>query len=151
MAPVFVIDTHFFNNDAYIEARLVDIPPLHRGAMRTALLYLYCDSGPINLDRDRLRIAKNYLSHTEQIVAQWLSTRTNGSLRKSYGAAALRAARSSRYRCEHCGFSDVRTLNLDHVDGRVKDAVFACLCANCHTIKSRERDWTGKKRVHPAS
>jgi hypothetical protein len=36
-------------------------------------------------------------------------------------------------------------MNLDHVNGRVAGTPFACLCANCHTIKSRANDWNGEK------
>src|SRR5262249_44205084 len=115
------------------------------GSLRTALGYLYKDDGPVNLPRDRLRVAEPHLEAAETIVIRWLYTRTNGSLRSSYGAAALRAARASRYRCEVCKFADVRVLNLDHVNGRVTGTPFACLCANCHTLKSRESDWTGEK------
>jgi hypothetical protein len=28
-------------------------------------------------------------------------------------------------------------LQLDHVKGRVPDTPFACLCANCHTLRHR--------------
>jgi hypothetical protein len=107
------------------------------------LKYLYMDDGPVNLPRGRLKITKPYLDDAERILIQWLQTRTNGSERKNYGKDALCAARRSRYCCERCGFADVRALNLDHVEGRVADASFACLCANCHAIKSRENDWKG--------
>ena len=48
--------------------------------------------------------------------------------------------------------SDVRVLSLDHVEGRVQGTPFACLWANCHTLKSRRVDWTGRPRqVRPES
>jgi hypothetical protein len=99
----------------------------------------------VNLPRERLLRAERHLEAAERIVIRWLYTRTNGNLRSSYGASALRAARASRYRCQECNFGDVRVLNLDHVNGRVAGSPFACLCANCHTIKSRKSDWTGEK------
>jgi hypothetical protein len=51
-----------------------------------------------------------------------------------------------RWCCSESGFADVRALNLDHVEGRVPQATFACLCADCHAIKSRRLDWTEKAR-----
>lgn len=146
MPDTISIDFEAFNNDARVDDRVAAVDVAARGALRTALNYLYKDDGPINLPRDRLLTAEPHLGPAEKIVIRWLYTRTNGSLRKSYGADALRAARSSRYRCEVCGFSDVRVLNIDHVDGRVEGTAFACLCANCHTIKSRESDWSGEKQ-----
>jgi hypothetical protein len=148
MAKLISIDGTRFNDDRYIESRVATIAAADRGSLRTALGYLYLDNGPVNLPRARLLVAKQHLEVAETIVVQWLYTRTNGSLRRCYGAAALRAARACRYHCEVCGFADVRVLNLDHVNGRVADTPFACLCANCHTIKSRESDWTGEKSDH---
>jgi hypothetical protein len=141
------IDETRFNNDAYIEAVVAAAPAKDQRTLRTALAYLYKDDGPINLPRPTLLRVRQLLDAGERTVIQWLYTRTNGNPRKSYGAQALRAARSSRYRCSECQFDDVRVLNLDHVEGRVAGTPFACLCANCHTIKSREKDWTGKRRA----
>ena len=146
MQQVIAIDATRFNNNGHVESRLAAVRTEEQGALRTALSYLYLDDGPINLPRLRLLAAESHLDATERIVIRWLYTRTNGSLRSEYGADALRAARASRYRCETCGFADVRVLNLDHVNGRTAGTPFACLCANCHTIKSREKDWTGNSR-----
>lgn len=145
MPELIAIDVRRFNDDGYIESRTAAVPAVDRGSLRTALSYLYKDDGPVNLPRDRLLVAEPHLEAAERLVIRWLYTRTNGNLRSSYGAAALRAARASRYRCEVCEFADVRVLNLDHVNGRVAGTPFSCLCANCHTIKSRESDWTGEK------
>jgi hypothetical protein len=146
MSTLLSIDRDRFNNDAYVQQRVAAAALPDRGSLQTALKYLYLDNGPINLPRDRLKLTKPYLDEAERVLIQWLQTRTNGSERKNYGKDALVAARQSRYRCEHCGFADVRALNLDHVEGRVTGASFACLCANCHAIKSREKDWTGVGR-----
>ena len=143
MRPVLSIDPDRFNNAAYIGVRVTAAAPSDRGSLRTVLTYLYQDDGPINLPRSRLKIGARYLDATEHVLVRWLYTRTNGSERKKYGKRAFLAARRSRYRCEDCGFADVRALNLDHVEGRTADTPFACLCANCHSIKSRERDWLG--------
>jgi len=145
-AAVFSIDPPRFNDEAFIEGRVEGVPKADRGALRTTLRYLYLDDGPLNLMRDRRLAAEPYLDAAERVLVRWLATRTNGSERRNYGSLALRAARSSRYRCQRCGCADVRVLNLDHVEGRVDGAAFACLCANCHTLKSRERDWSGGRR-----
>ena len=145
MTGLLAIELARFNNDEHIEARVAAVPSSDCGALRSALRYLYKDDGPVNLPRDRLLTAERYLEAAERLLVRWLSTRSNGNLRSSYGTASLVAARTSRYRCEVCAFADVRVLNLDHVNGRVTGTPFACLCANCHAIKSRESDWTGEK------
>lgn len=145
MTTPLAIDAECFNNSSLIEARVDVVVPSAQGALRTALCFLYQDDGPLNLPRQRLIVAEEFLDDAERVVIRWLYTRTNGSLRKAYGSAALLAARMSRYRCEVCGFTDVRVLNIDHVDGRVVGTAFACLCANCHAIKSRKHDWTRLK------
>ncbi len=119
MPELFIIDDSRFNDEAQIVARLDADPSADRGSLRSALRYLYMDDGPVNLPRERLLAAEPYLEASERLVIRWLYTRTNGNLRSTYGAAALRAARSSLYRCEVCKFADVWVLNLDHVDGRV--------------------------------
>lgn len=141
-----IIDGDAFNNSELTESRVAAVDASERGALRTALNFLYKDGGPVNLPRTRLIAAVPYLSLAEKTVIRWLYTRTNGNLRKTYGGTALIAARTSRYRCDTCGFGDVRSLNIDHVDGRITGTAFACLCANCHAIKSRRFDWSGKKR-----
>lgn len=141
------IDLEAFNNAELISKRVNAAEKSAQGSLKSTLTYLYNDEGPRNLDRDRMLAAIPYLSPAEQIVTKWMQTRTNGSERKNYGAGALLAARKTRYRCAVCKFDDVRTLNIDHVDGRVPGTGFACLCANCHTIKSREENWTGVKVI----
>jgi len=148
MNDSMAIDLNRFNNSSYIEGRVATVDSVDRGVVRTALRYLYLDDGPINLPRERQKKSERHLQDAERILVRWLATRTNGSERKNYGSRALLAARSARYRCETCGFADVRCLNLDHVDGRVEGTEFACLCANCHTIKSREKDWPGTASCH---
>jgi hypothetical protein len=148
MYELLSIDATRFNNTGHIEPRVASAPEASRGALKTCLAYLYKDDGPLNLPRDRLLAARPYLEPAELLVVQWLYTRTNGNLRKAYGAESLKAARIARYRRSVCNFSDVRVLNLDHVQRRIQGTPFACLCANCHTIKSREVDWTGEKPVH---
>ena len=149
MDHVISIDQIRFNNETYISRRVAAAPVSDRGALQTALKYLYMDNGPVNLSRDRLKVARSFLDDAERVVIQWLQTRTNGSERSNYGKDALIAARRSRYCCERCGFADVRTLNLDHVEGRGVATPFACLCANCHTIKSRQEDWIGRTKRNP--
>jgi len=139
------IDESRFNNNCYIEQRVALVAENLRGPLKTCLAYLYKDDGPVNLLRERLLDARSSLEPAELMIVNWLHTRTNGKLRKTYGAESLKAARAARYRCSVCGFADVRALNLDHVHGKVQGTPFACLCANCHAIKSRQVDWTGEK------
>jgi hypothetical protein len=137
-----------FDNAQYIEERVMNVDKVHQGALRTTLKYLYLTNGPKNLPSDRKRIAEQFLDAAERVVVRWLQPRTNGQYRGSYGSPALKAARQAHYRCQECGFADVRTLELDHVEGRRIASSFSCLCANCHKIKSRAVDWTGQpKRV----
>jgi len=144
MLETLTIPNSRFNDLSYVESRVEAAATEHQGSLRTALTYLYCFGGPINLPRKRLLASEQYLDRAERIVVRWLYTRTNGSERKNYGANALIAARTAHYQCQVCDFADVRVLNLDHVNGRSSDSdEFACLCANCHTIKSRLHDWTG--------
>ncbi len=140
----FAIPRGRFDNSQYLERRVAKAESECQGALRTALRFLYESRGPVNLPRERLFLAEPYFEPREQIVIRWLYTRTNGRLRKSYGKLALQAARRARYRCEECGYADIRALNLDHITGR-RSRRFACLCANCHTIKSRRLDWTGER------
>jgi hypothetical protein len=147
MLAQLTINAFRFNDEQHVAGRVSAVPKEVRGSLQTALRYLYLDNGPVNLPAKRRKVAEPYLDDAERIIIRWLSTRTNGRLRADYGASALRAARASRYRCSECQFADVRTLNLDHVAGRVAETAFACLCANCHAIKSRKSDWTGRKRI----
>jgi hypothetical protein len=139
----YVIPQGRFDNPDYIERRVHAVPAASKGSLRTALSYLYLTDGPINLPKDRRKVAEPFLEPAELLLARWLAYRTNGGGRRDYGANALRQARLSHYRCEKCYFPDVRALELDHVRGSPV-RLFACLCANCHNIKSRKEDWTGK-------
>lgn len=139
----FIIDERRFEDADQIEQRVGEAEEKDKGSLRTALKYLYMIDGPVNLPRVRLKTAESYLTVAERLVARYLYTRSNGRLRKTYGAKSLIAARSAKYRCAVCGTPDVRVMNLDHVDKDDPDTEFALLCANCHAIKSREQDWTG--------
>lgn len=142
----FIVAEERFDNEKYIEERISKVPENDRRKLKSVLAYLYLEDGPVNLTNDKYGVIEKYLEEVEIIVAKWLKTRTNGSLRKSYGSRAMLQAKKAKYRCEICGYADVRALHIDHVDGRVEDTDFACLCANCHNIKSREYDWDGSKR-----
>lgn len=143
---MYVIPENHFNNLNYIEKRISSAVESDKGCLRTALKYLYLLDGPINLPKDRLNIAEKYFEPAEGIIARWLVTRTNGKLRSKYGKDALNCAQKSYYHCNICGYPDVRTLQLDHVDGKILGTAFNCLCTNYHSIKSREKDWDGTKR-----
>jgi hypothetical protein len=142
----FTIPEDRFDNRTYVETRVSSSPTAAQGSLRTALTYLNASDGPVNLPRERLKLAESLVEPRERVLLRWLYTRTNGNLRSTYGAKALRAARAARYRCTSCGFGDVRALHIDHVSGRTGDSECACLCANCHNIKSGEHDWSGERR-----
>ncbi|WP_172198759.1 hypothetical protein [Saccharibacillus qingshengii] len=111
-----------------------------------ALSFLYTDEGPTKYSLKEYNKIENLFELKEKVVLRWLITRTTGRLKNEYGVKAITAARESRYRCKSCGYPDVRALHLDHIQGKIEDADFDCLCANCHNIKSRKYDWTGKPR-----
>jgi hypothetical protein len=134
----FIIPQTRFNNLGYLEHRISRVPPKHQGPLRSLLKYLYLDDGPLNIDPKRYKLIVEHLEDRELILARWLKTRTNGNLRSSYGRKLLLAAKKSRYRCKECGMDDVRTLQAHHIDGRVENTDFGCLCSNCHQIKTRE-------------
>ncbi|MDD2310445.1 MAG: HNH endonuclease [Desulfuromonadaceae bacterium] len=142
----YTIPMDRFNNTIYLLSRVAeaDLPAV--GSMKSTLSFLYLHEGPVNLPRERLKASEPFLEPRELVIVRWLQTRTNGNLRSKYGAKALLAARNANYRCVTCGFSDVRALHLDHIDGHTIDTDFACLCANCHNIKSRKMDWSGDKK-----
>lgn len=83
MPDTISIDLEAFNNDALVDDRVAAVDVAARGALRTALNYLYKDDGPINLPRGRLLTVEPHLDLAEKIVIRWLYTRTNGSLRKN--------------------------------------------------------------------
>jgi hypothetical protein len=146
MNLVFTIPDDRFDNTDYIHRRLAAADSSVSGSLRSTLSYLYMMKGPKNLPKDRLKSSEPHLERREFVLVRWLQTRTNGSLRSKYGAKALQAARSAKYKCITCGYSDVRALHLDHIDGHIEGTDFACLCANCHNIKSRACDWSGEKK-----
>lgn len=135
---------------AYVETRLANVPTDHHPSLRSALNYLYVVDGAKTLDRSRLIVAETYLSPAERALIRWLHTRSNGSERKNYGPDSVVAAKISRHRCKRCRYPDVRSLHIDHVHGRSEGAIreFECLCANCHAVKSREKDWMKPKVRH---
>jgi hypothetical protein len=146
MGLAFTIPDDRFDNTDYILKRLAAVDSSVSGSLKSTLSFLYMTDGPINMPKDRLKISEPFLEQREIVLVRWLQTRTNGSLRSKYGTKALHAARFAKYKCITCGFSDIRALHLDHVDGHVKGTDFACLCANCHNIKSRVCDWSGEKK-----
>lgn len=147
----FVVPSGIIDDAPSIERRVADTPTKAQAALRLVLSYLYKMEGPTNLRNPQYRLAEPHLSEHEKVLACYLKSRTNGKGRKNYGKAALLAMRRSRYRCEVCAEGDVRFLVLDHANGRGDLEAFFVLCANCHQLKSRLFDWTGKKRPARAS
>jgi hypothetical protein len=141
----FVVPLDRFDNLDYIRTRVDNITfEDDKGSLESILRYIYLSDGPKNVVLKRYKISIQYLDPCEQILIKWLKSRTNGRLRKKYGEKSLTAARNAKYKCEECGFSDVRVLQLDHKERNNTETEFSCLCANCHQIKSRKEDWNGK-------
>lgn len=151
MGTEFAVPQDRFDSRSYLETRVLAAPAAVQGPLRTTLSYLYFTDGPLNMPRDRMKLAEPHLEPRERLLVRWLFTRTNGRHRATYGARALKAARRAHYRCQQCGFPDVRALHIDHVSGHVAETAFACLCANCHNIKSRQHDWSGRARSGTAA
>jgi hypothetical protein len=144
-ADYCVPESHL-NNPELIEKQVQEAPEESRPALRLVLSYLYIQDGPTNLRNPQYRLAEPYLRPYEVVMGRYLKSRTNGTGRRVYGKPALHHVRKVGYKCECCGFQDVRALHLDHAHGR-EHSVFFLLCANCHNIKSRLFDWLGEKRV----
>ena len=147
---LFVVPDGTVDDAPSIECRVKSAPKQARGALNLVLSYLFNKSGPTNLKNPQYKIAEAYLTEYEIVLARYLKSRTNGNGRKSYGKAGLNAMRAAAYRCQVCGEGDVRILVLDHANGRNDTEAFFVLCANCHQLKSRLFDWTGKRKANKA-
>ena len=137
----WIIPSERFNNRSYIEERVSSVPKVHQILFRAVLDYLYNENGTTNMANNKNHIIELYLEDAEKLLARWLKARTNGSYKGKYGYKALLSARNAKYRCSVCGYPDVRVLELDHIEKDNPNTDFACLCANCHNIKSRDKDW----------
>jgi hypothetical protein len=144
--PFFVVPPNAFDDAPAIEQRVQAAPQSARGALKLVLSYLFQSDGPTNLKNPQYQIAAPHLKNYEVILARYLKSRTNGTGRKKYGKAGLMALRKAKYRCQVCEENDVRMLVLDHANGRDDTKAFFVFCANCHQLKSRLFDWTGKKK-----
>jgi len=144
LASEWIIPESNFSQE-YIESRLTSVVASDQAFLKSSLNYLYGTTK--TLDKERLVAAEKYLTSAERILIRWLQTRSNGSERAKYGPECVVAAKKARYRCSHCRNPDVRVLQIDHVNGRGPDVekAFDCLCANCHMIKSRAQNWSGKR------
>lgn len=135
----FRIDAALIDNQAAIDARIAELAETERETAILVLRYLYMTDGPRSIPRDKKSQAEECLTPVEVFVFQWLFKRTDGKLRRIYGAGVLDAVKRSRYQCECCGFADVRALNLEKREQGDKVS-FACLCANCNTVESRAKE-----------
>lgn len=144
LASEWIIPESNFSQE-YIESRLTSVVESDRAFLRSSLNYLYGTTK--TLDKERLVASEKHLTTAERILIRWLHTRSNGSERAKYGPDCVVAAKRAHFRCSHCRNPDVRVLQIDHVNGRGigVEKAFDCLCANCHMIKSREKNWSGKK------
>lgn len=143
----FVVPPGTIDDGHSIMLRVAAAPKSVRSALKLVLNYLFQTGGPTNLRNPQYRVAEPYLTDYEIILARYLKSRTNGNGRRKYGKAGLLAMRRAQYRCEVCAEGDVRFLVLDHANGRSDVEAFFVLCANCHQLKSRLFDWSGRKRT----
>lgn len=153
----YLMPVDCLNNGYALVARIAEVSDLiERQALTKVLRYLYLEEGctvtefssVLNMDTKSRQLAEPYLNAGEVIMVRYFATRTNGSGRRTYGKPALHRMRAARYQCEDCRNPDARTLVLDHTVGRKIDPTqLRVLCANCHQIKSRLHDWSGKARA----
>lgn len=132
---IWFIPKDNFGNRERIEKRVKKVKIEDQASLKKSLDYLFSNIERNLRLKDRKK-AEKYLSDPEFVVIRWLFTRTRGRLKKNYGMNSKKAAKKAQFRCKDCDESDVRTLQLDHVDGKGSQR-FKCLCANCHQIKSR--------------
>jgi len=142
----YTIDPALLDNAEAIEVRCKGLEKKVAASLKLVLSYLYLTDGPLNLRNPQFKPSAELLSPAELVMVRYLKTRTNGNGRRHYGQAALLAAREAKYRCKACDNGDVRVLVLDHAFGSKDVKNFFMFCADCHQIKSRLFDWTGKKR-----
>jgi hypothetical protein len=143
---VLALDQKLLDDSDSIEKRVSNVDASVSGSLRTALRYIYLSDGPTNLQSQTYNLARPHLSRAEDLVSRYFRSRTNANNRATYGKEALNAARKARYCCVSCSNPDLRLLVSDHVYGRHDKAHFFFLCANCHQLKSRIFDWSGKPR-----
>ena len=142
----YTIAPSSLDNAEAITTRCEGLEKKVAASLKLVLSYLYLTAGPVNLRNPQFAPGAELLTPAELIMVRYLKTRTNGNGRRHYGQAALHAARKAKYRCEACDNGDVRVLVLDHAFGSKDTKNFFMFCADCHQIKSRLFDWTGKKR-----
>jgi len=144
----FEIDDSWIDGEDLINSRLAAIDEGSREAVEQVLRYLFVNGGPHSIERSVKTLAEEHLSPAEKFVLQWLYKRTDGKLRRHYGPKVLDAVKRSRYRCERCGFGDVRALNLEKAErgdteagsGSKSSVAIVCLCANCNTVAARSKE-----------
>jgi 5-methylcytosine-specific restriction endonuclease McrA len=140
-----------------IETRTAALAAADQDFMRAALRYIYLlgasHNSPLAVRipghtseqrkarKDGLReLLRQHLGPAERQAFNNL-TKFAHSSRARYGPNAVREARDAGYCCRDCGMPDVRTLEMDHVNGIDDTKNFRLLCANCHNIKSRKKEW----------
>jgi len=130
----------------------------NKGRLRLKSLRFYQEHKEIMQQRGR----EYYQKHAEQIKAN--AIRTGKVVRLKQRIAVLTHYSNGTMACVQCGFSDVRALCLDHINGggtehrrTVKAGGnvwlwlarhnfppgYQILCANCNTIKAREEEEYG--------
>ena len=154
-----------FDKPDAIRARAGRVPAEHQELVEKALRYMFLSKGepkspilyPNGQRKEKLALLAQYLTLGELRVFTYLTNRTRPypkhipdvgtvevtkSLRNNLGTGALRRMQAAFFRCESCGMPHVYTLTIDHVNGIQFDRVaLQVLCANCHIIKSHNKDF----------
>lgn len=137
----FYISHNFKRNlKNLIDHRISSIPLIEQNIVIKTMEFLYDLKGKNNLPKN-YRKSFPFLTDGEKIAIQWIRNKITGKGRKKYGIEALQEARKAQYKCQDCGESDVRTLQMDHKVNSKNNLEFQCLCANCHHIESRRKSW----------
>ena len=103
--------------------------------LRKVLSFIYGKTN--NCKKKSINLCAQSLNPNEIILAKWLANKVTGKGRRYYGSKAVKAAKKAKYKCEKCNLSDIRCLDIHHVENR-SIKIFQCLCANCHKIITRE-------------
>ncbi len=139
----YKINKKYLNNPHNIERRLnnnSECPLRFQPQLKDVLEYIYLASSN-NCSKSKLRKVERYLDIEEIYLSNWLTNKTNDTKGKvAFGPNAIIEAKEALYKCRECSQNDVRTLEIDHVDGDRSNKArgnFKCLCGSCHNIKTR--------------
>lgn len=156
---------------------MIKICPQCNNAFKTPVsVQIYCDKKCYGLSQrktpsDKFNRRDHYLANREAIIAKSSANQKNNrDVRRDYLREYHRKFRQKVIdflggKCNRCGFSDARALQIDHVNGggnkelrsginsftylknvlSNKTGKYQLLCANCNWIKKHDQEETTKK------